>query len=63
MASLRSAAHDDGHGVEDAKPGIGLSGMRERLEQLGGGLSVDLSKGAGFRLRAWLPVFRTMETT
>jgi signal transduction histidine kinase len=57
------SARDDGHGAEDAKPGIGLSGMRERLEQLGGGLSVELSKGAGFRLRAWLPVFRTMETT
>jgi signal transduction histidine kinase len=56
------SARDDGRGAHDAKPGVGLSGMRERLEQLGGGLCVELSKESGFRLRAWLPVLRTVET-
>jgi len=57
------SARDDGRGAEGVKPGAGLSGMRERLEQLGGGLSFEFSGQSGFCLRAWLPVLRTTEAT
>jgi signal transduction histidine kinase len=52
-------ARDDGRGAGGAKPGAGLVGMRERLEQLGGGLNYELGKQSGFSFRAWLPTFRT----
>jgi signal transduction histidine kinase len=50
------AAHDDGRGSSDLAVGNGLSGMRERLEQLGGELRLESSPGAGFSLHAWLPL-------
>ncbi len=50
------AAHDDGRGSSDLAQGNGLSGMRERLEQLGGELRLESSPGAGFSLHAWLPL-------
>jgi signal transduction histidine kinase len=52
------AARDDGRGADGAagrEGGFGLVGMRERLEHLGGRLSLDAAPGAGFRVRAWLP--------
>lgn len=49
-------AADDGVGAAvPLRPGFGLAGMRERLEQLGGRLTVDARPGDGFRVRAWLP--------
>jgi signal transduction histidine kinase len=50
------AAHDDGRGSSDLAVGNGLSGMRERLQQLGGELRLESSPGAGFSLHAWLPL-------
>ena len=47
-------ARDDGTGAGELRPGGGLSGMRERLEELGGSLVVDAG-GAGFSLRATVP--------
>lgn len=35
--------------------GLGLAGMRERLERLGGRLTVDRASDAGFLVTAWLP--------
>lgn len=35
--------------------GYGLEGMRERLEQRGGRLSVHTAPGEGFEVRAWVP--------
>jgi signal transduction histidine kinase len=49
-------ARDDGRGVDEVAAGNGLNGMRERLHQLGGGLKVETSPGAGFMLRAWMPL-------
>lgn len=46
---------DDGRGVPAVAPGHGLSGMRERLEEVGGRLDLDSSPGRGFTVAAWLP--------
>ncbi|MEV5570224.1 sensor histidine kinase [Spirillospora sp. NPDC052269] len=48
---------DDGRGfaVEDAR-GFGLAGMRRRLAELGGGLTVTSSVGDGTRILAVLPL-------
>ena len=48
-------AHDDGRGASELYKGNGLSGMSERLQQLGGELRLESSPGAGFSLHAWLP--------
>ena len=57
------AVEDDGRGfdpavIDAAEPseGIGLVGMRERVELLGGELHIDSSPGAGARLSATLPL-------
>src|SRR5690554_4321420 len=47
---------DDGRGAAHRlRPGNGLSGMRERLQALGGGLELQRTTTGGVRLRAWLP--------
>lgn len=53
-AELEMVARDDGSGAGELRPGGGLSGMRARLEELGGSLVVDAG-GAGFSLRATVP--------
>ncbi len=53
---LRLEAHDDGRGAVGFRPGNGLSGMRERLAEYGGRLSVDAACERGFALAAWLPL-------
>lgn len=52
---LALSISDDGRG-SPIKPGNGLSGMRERIEHLGGRLVVDSAPGVGTRLRIWLPI-------
>jgi signal transduction histidine kinase len=47
---------DDGVGGADASRGSGLRGLRDRVEALGGTLSVESLPGRGTRLRAALPV-------
>lgn len=44
---------DDGRGAKSLRMGNGLSGMCERLDDLGGGIEFNSVKG--FRLNAWLP--------
>jgi signal transduction histidine kinase len=46
---------DDGRGVGAVRFGNGLSGMRERIEALGGDLQPATSPGRGFALHAWIP--------
>jgi signal transduction histidine kinase len=53
-AELELTARDDGVGARELRPGGGLSGMRERLEELGGSLVIDAGD-AGFSLRATVP--------
>jgi signal transduction histidine kinase len=50
------SAWDDGRGAATVEVGNGLSGMTERLRQLGGHLKIETSPGAGFALHAWLPL-------
>jgi signal transduction histidine kinase len=49
-------AHDDGAGASQVVAGNGLRGMRERLHQHGGRMSVESRSGGGFRLCLQLPV-------
>lgn len=46
-------AHDDGPGVAAVLPGNGLTGLRERVESLGGELSIEAARG--FPVRATVP--------
>ena len=52
---LEVRARDDGKGAEKLEPGHGLTGMRERLERLGGKLQVASAPDRGFRVTAWMP--------
>lgn len=49
-------ARDDGRGVNELRAGQGLTGMRRRLEELGGRLRVASEPGEGFRVEAWVPL-------
>ncbi len=53
---IRIRARDDGGGSTGFKPGNGLSGMRERLQEFGGDLTVSTQPGGGFALDAFLPL-------
>ncbi len=54
-SGLTITARDDGRGTQRVNEGNGLTGMGERVRQLGGNLSVKSRPGAGFSLNAWLP--------
>jgi signal transduction histidine kinase len=49
-------AHDDGRGTGELRQGNGLTGMRERLAQIGGRLNITTARDQGFALDAWLPL-------
>jgi signal transduction histidine kinase len=48
-------ARDDGKGGQQVTAGNGLTGMRERLQQFGGDLSVEARIGRGFLVNGWMP--------
>ncbi len=52
-------ARDDGRGAADVAPGNGLSGMRERLVEFGGSVTVESGAGRGFELTVRLPLGET----
>ena len=60
-AGLRLSLQDDGRGVElDAiQRGLGLLGMRERIEALDGTFSIRTQPARGFRLEACVPMHGT----
>jgi signal transduction histidine kinase len=49
---------DDGDGfqVKDRHDGVGLTGMRERAEEMGGELKIASSRGKGTTITAILPL-------
>ena len=49
-------ARDDGRGAEQVSPGNGLSGMRERLAEFGGSVTLDIGSSRGFALTVRLPL-------
>jgi signal transduction histidine kinase len=54
---VRLVARNDGRSRRKASaPGLGLVGMRERVECLGGKLAVRAGADAGFTVEAWLPL-------
>ncbi|MEM6794650.1 MAG: sensor histidine kinase [Acidobacteriota bacterium] len=52
---VRLSVLDDGQGTERPEGGFGLLGLRERLRQLSGELSIRSSPGEGLELRATVP--------
>ncbi|MFU8878219.1 MAG: sensor histidine kinase [Wenzhouxiangellaceae bacterium] len=52
---LRLEARDDGRGAAELLPGNGLSGMRERLKEIGGRLEIMTRPDSGFQINAWMP--------
>jgi signal transduction histidine kinase len=49
-------ARDDGRGAESVQAGKGLSGMRKRLEQVGGRLDIESRPKDGFTIQARVPM-------
>ena len=49
---------DDGNGRSEVRPGHGLRGMRQRVEDVGGRLNVHAAPGRGFTIEAWVPIPR-----
>jgi PAS domain S-box-containing protein len=47
---------DDGVGGADRRQGSGLSGLTDRVEALGGRLTIESPPGRGTRIQAWLPL-------
>jgi signal transduction histidine kinase len=55
--ALLVEVRDDGRGMAPGgRPGIGLTTMRERAEELGGTLTVERAAGGGVDIRARLPL-------
>lgn len=52
---LRLAVHDDGRGAASWSPGVGMSSMRERVEQVGGTLTAAPQTEGG-RVEAVIPI-------
>jgi PAS domain S-box-containing protein len=54
---LRLELRDDGDGfrVKDRHDGLGLAGMRERVEQMGGELKISSARGKGTKVVVTLP--------
>ncbi|MGI5156101.1 sensor histidine kinase [Microbispora sp. CA-102843] len=48
---------DDGRGLgPETVPGVGLTSMRERVEELDGKLTIDTAHGGGTVVTAWIPL-------
>ncbi|RLT41991.1 MAG: sensor histidine kinase [Chloroflexi bacterium] len=57
-SAVTLCVEDDGVGMQAAEftPGIGLRGMQERAQQLGGSLTIDASPRGGVRLALTIPL-------
>jgi signal transduction histidine kinase len=54
--TLTVQVRDDGAGGADASRGSGLTGLRDRVEAVGGSMTLDSTPGAGTMLTVLLPV-------
>jgi signal transduction histidine kinase len=55
-STLTVQIRDDGAGGADASRGSGLTGLRDRVEAVGGSMTLDSTPGAGTVLTVLLPV-------
>lgn len=53
---IRVDIQDDGIGFTELKEGYGITGMRERIEKLGGSLQLTSRPKEGTLLSGWLPI-------
>lgn len=53
---VRVNIQDDGVGFAELKEGYGITGMRERIEKLGGSLELTSKPRSGTLLSTWLPI-------
>jgi signal transduction histidine kinase len=58
--TLRVSVHDDGIGGADMGGGSGLTGLKDRIEALGGTFAVESPRGGGTTVRCALPVHATV---
>jgi signal transduction histidine kinase len=54
--AITVTARDDGRGASTIEGGNGLTGLRERMSELGGELAFETSPGHGFMLSARIPL-------
>jgi signal transduction histidine kinase len=59
--ALRVCVRDDGVGGADPEGGSGLVGLRDRVEALGGTMTIDSPRGGGTTLLAELPLGHTVD--
>ena len=52
---VRLVIHDDGIGAHQAEHGFGLTGLRERVELVGGEVKIAAGANQGFTLEIGLP--------
>ena len=55
-STLRISVRDDGVGGADVAAGSGLVGLKDRVEALGGRISVESPRGAGTSIEVDLPL-------
>jgi signal transduction histidine kinase len=53
---LRLSIRDDGVGGADANRGSGLTGLRDRIEALGGRIKIESPSGSGTRIEVEIPI-------
>lgn len=53
---LAAEVNDDGLGGADISAGGGLAGLVDRMEAVGGGLSLSSTPGRGTRMAIWVPI-------
>jgi signal transduction histidine kinase len=53
---LHVTVHDDGVGGADLARGTGLAGLKDRVDAIGGRISLDSPRGAGTSLHVELPL-------
>jgi signal transduction histidine kinase len=59
---IRLSVQDDGKGfAASQEPGLGILGMQERVQRLGGELDVDSKPGRGTIVSFTLPVARRID--
>ena len=54
--AMAAVVADDGRGLRDVSPGLGLAANRDRLGRLGGTLTVEANDDGGVTVRARVPV-------